>query len=124
MSTLLHPAFGERTLEVTLRRGPYGCPLVTAHGDVDFSNRDQLAEMLAIPMGSSSPVVFLDLRPLAFMDSAGLYVIYRAHRDAQTRGTRLLIVRPKPSVFRLFSIRGLATPFSFIATLPRGTVHR
>lgn len=98
----------------------YGCPLVTAHGEVDFSNRDQLAEMLGIPIASSKPVIFLDPRSLAFVDSAGLHVIYRAHRDARRRGARPLIVRPKPSVFRLFSIMELDTLFSFIGTLPVG----
>lgn len=107
-------AFGP--LDVRVTPGPYGCPVVSVVGDVDFSNRRTLAGMIDIAHRVGEPLMFLDLRGLRFIDSAGLHVIVTAHR-ARRRGT-MLIVRPAPPVARIFGFAGLADHLTFIECLP------
>lgn len=103
-------------LRVTVRRGPYGCPVVEPIGDVDFSSRQQLAEQLALADGIGTPLVFLDLRALSFIDSAGVHVVRRA-LERIGRG-RLLAVRAPAHIQRIVAFLGLEDDLDFIDVLP------
>lgn len=107
-------AFGE--LDVRVTPGPYGCPVVIVDGEVDFSNRRRLADMIDIAHRVGEPLLFLDLRGLRFIDSAGLHVIVTAQR-ARRHGS-LLIVRPPARVARTFEFAGLNDHLTFIECLP------
>lgn len=103
-------------LRVRLRRGPYGCPVVEPAGDVDFSNRDQLAEQLALAGGAGKPIVFLDLRSLAFIDSAGVHVVKQA--IGQMGRGRILGVRAPAHIQRIVGFLGLEDDLDFLDVLP------
>lgn len=107
---------GQQRLRVSVRRGPYGCPVVEPVGDVDFSNRDDLAEQLALADSVGRPLVFLDLRRLAFIDSAGVHVIRRALLQ-RGRGTTLGVRAPS-HIQRIVAFLGLENDLDFLDVLP------
>ncbi|MFG2433557.1 STAS domain-containing protein [Streptomyces sp. NPDC048508] len=66
------------TTSLTLTRGrrPDGTALLTAVGEIDMSNTEELADVLADMTG---PLV-LDLTGVEYLDSAGLSVLF-SHAD-------------------------------------------
>jgi anti-anti-sigma factor len=48
----------------------------------------------------------LDLRELAFMDSSGVHAIVAASSRAREGGRRLVLVRSRPDVDRIFGLTG------------------
>jgi hypothetical protein len=48
----------------------------------------------------------LDLRELAFMDSAGVHTIVNASLRARKDGRRLVLVRGRPEIYRMFTLTG------------------
>lgn len=111
---LSQPASSE--LDVRVSPGPYGCPVVLVDGDIDFSNREVFARMVDGAQRLGGPLLFLDLRGLKFIDSAGLHVIAMTQR--MRRAGSMLIVRPAPPVARIFEIAGLDEHLTFIDCLP------
>ncbi|MGW1770242.1 STAS domain-containing protein [Streptomyces sp. NPDC002104] len=63
-------------LTLTLGRRPDGAALLTAVGEIDMSNTQELAAALA---GTVGPLV-LDLTGVEYLDSAGLSVLF-PHAD-------------------------------------------
>ncbi|MGH2910853.1 MAG: STAS domain-containing protein, partial [Solirubrobacteraceae bacterium] len=61
-------------------------------GELDLTVSPQLARMLR-EAGARSTLVVLDLRALAFMDSAGAHVIIDASLDARLEQRALIVVR-------------------------------
>jgi len=103
-------------LRVTVRRGPYGCPVVEPVGEVDFSTRDQLAEQLSLALSVGKPLLFLDLRGLTFIDSAGVHVIRRT-LIRMVQG-RILAVRAPAHIQRIVEFLGLGDDLDFLDVLP------
>ena len=48
----------------------------------------------------------LDLRELAFMDRAGVHTIVDASVRARNDGRRLVLVRGRPEIYRMFTLTG------------------
>ena len=48
----------------------------------------------------------LDLRELAFMDCAGVHTIVNASLRARKDGRRLVLVRGRPDIYRMFTLTG------------------
>lgn len=86
-----------------------GVGTVRARGELDLHSVDRLvdAASAATPAGGR---VELDLREVAFMDSAGVAGLNRCHRNAGRRAAELVVVcAPGSPVSRLLRWSGLAS---------------
>jgi anti-anti-sigma factor len=72
-------------------------------GALDIATSPQLERTLR---EARARVVVLDLREVAFMDSAGAHTILAASLDARDAGRRLIVLRGAPAVDRVFSLTG------------------
>jgi len=68
-------------LELRVRQDP-GSWVIEAHGELDFANAGTLESELEQRDGK--PVV-LDLRPLEFLDTAGISLLWRAARRPESQ---------------------------------------
>ena len=92
---------------------------VRVAGDLDMATAPQLERTLREP-GLRTHLVVLDLRELAFMDSAGVRAIVDASVRARESGQRLVIVQGSSNVDRMFTLTGSAEAVEIIdvAALP------
>jgi anti-sigma B factor antagonist len=72
-------------------------------GALDIATSPQLDRALR---EESARLVVLDLRDLAFIDSAGVHTILEASAVARRDGRRLILLRGTPNVDRLFALTG------------------
>ncbi len=63
-----------------------------------------------------SPVVILDLTALDYVSSAGLRVLLKAAKQAQTAKQKLLLAGLQPAVKQVFEISGFSTLFPIFAS--------
>jgi len=95
-----------------VRERPMGRILVVElHGEVDFVSARAMATRLDALTARRRPVLLLDLRPVTFIDCAGLAVLCRARRRVRLRGGRLGLVISDPHVLRTLSLAGLSKAF-------------
>ena len=74
-------------------------------GDLDIATSPQLVRTLREAQ-SRARLVVLDLRELAFMDSAGVHAIVDASTRARQAGRQLVLLRGPGAVDRLFALTG------------------
>jgi anti-anti-sigma factor len=74
-------------------------------GELDVATTPQLERALR-EVRSQAPLVVLDLRDLAFMDSSGVRAIVDASIRAREVGRRLVLLRGPRHVDRLFALTG------------------
>jgi anti-anti-sigma factor len=74
-------------------------------GELDIATASELERALREAQ-SQARLVVLDLRELAFMDSAGAHVVIEASVCARRLGRRLVLLRTPPDVDRLFTLTG------------------
>jgi anti-sigma B factor antagonist len=91
--------------------------LVTASGEVDVSTADQLGDALLGPLVNGSPRVLLDFTHVTFIDSTGLGVLVKVHREAQSRQAAFALVHPTPQTRRLLAVLGLDQLFTVYDTM-------
>jgi len=70
----------------------------------------KLAEVVA-----RSPVLILDLSAMDYISSAGLRVLLKAAKQAQSAKQKLLLASLRPSVKQVFEISGFNTLFATFA---------
>ena len=76
-------------------------------GELDVNTTPQLEQTLSDP-DSQAPLVVVDMRELAFMDSSGVHAIVNASASARQGGSRLVVLRGPRDVDRVFSLTGNA----------------
>jgi anti-anti-sigma factor len=74
-------------------------------GALDIATSPELERTLRETQREAQLVV-LDLRELAFMDSAGVHTIVEASISARRGGRRLVLLRGSPQVDRVFALTG------------------
>jgi anti-sigma B factor antagonist len=84
--------------------------LVHVSGELDIATAPQLEQRLRESRGR---VAVLDLSALAFMDSSGVHAIVDAGIRARQAGGRLVVLRGRPNVDRLFTLTGTADDVEF-----------
>jgi anti-sigma B factor antagonist len=99
----------------------YGVPVVTVSGEIDIANADDLRAALARENGESTIVV--SLHDVRYIDSSGLTVLIKEHRQRQARGERLLIVLPPAPVSRVFEITQLTDVLACFSELSDAIQH-
>jgi anti-anti-sigma factor len=74
-------------------------------GELDIVTTRRLERVLREAQ-LQAPVVVLDLRELAFMDSSGVHAIVAATLRSRQLGHRLVVLRGAPNVDRMFELTG------------------
>ena len=96
---------GEPEFEVTRRRTLDG-DVVVVRGEIDLATIDELETQLAAAVQEST-LVYLDLREVTFIDSAGIRLVVEGARELGEKQGELLVVRGPVAVQRLFDLVGL-----------------
>jgi anti-sigma B factor antagonist len=89
----------------TATHGGLDAAWVNAVGELDIATAPELARTLHESQQLAHLTV-LDLRELAFMDCAGVHTIVNASLRARKDGRRLVLVRGRPDIFRMFTLTG------------------
>ena len=84
-----------------------GAIRIVLAGELDISSAPRAEEEIERLESGHPPVLVLDLRGLAFMDSTGLRLIVGADVRAREQGRRLAIVRGPDVVQRIFRVTRL-----------------
>ncbi len=84
-------------------------------GRLDASSSASADVTLAAVIGRS-PTVILDLAGLDYVSSAGLRVLLKAGKQAQTAKQKLLLAGLRPSVQQVFEISGFSALFTTFAS--------
>src|SRR5260370_29206090 len=84
-----------------------GVPVVATPEDVDSNNAAGLRAALLQSAALGPGTLVVDMTRTQFCDTAGLHALVGAHKRAQAKGGRVLLVLPGATVLRIFSITGL-----------------
>ena len=84
---------------------PYGTRAALA-GEIDLSTVDDAEAELRSAIGEGNGVVAIDLREVSFLDSSGLRLLLRIHKELGEAGRRLIVVRGPRRVTRVFELTG------------------
>jgi anti-sigma B factor antagonist len=115
----------------TATHGGLDAAWVYLAGELDIATAPELERTLHESQQLAHLTV-LDLRDLAFMDSAGVHAIVNASVRARQDGRRLVLVRGRPNIYRMFTLTGstddvdIADPDSVqpVAALQRSLVSQ
>jgi anti-sigma B factor antagonist len=91
--------------------------LLAVAGDVDIATCDALRSALDQLLEEPAGQLVIDLTDLSFLDSTGLGVLVRAHKQASAAGIDFAIVCPPGQVHDLFAITRLVGVLQVIDTL-------
>lgn len=84
---------------------PYGVRAALS-GEVDLSTVEDAEGGLRTAIESGNGVVAIDLRDVSFLDSSGLRLLLRLHKDLDDAGRRLIVVQGPRRVARVFELTG------------------
>ena len=87
---------------------PAGIPLVRLTGDFDINDVVEVESALAEAFENDAKALIIDLGDVGFLDSMMLRQIAHARERAQQAEWKLVLVRPEPIIWRVFTITGLA----------------
>ena len=90
------------------RRDEAGGAVLVLSGELDVVSAPALEQHLNEALSSPDAHVTLDLSDLQFVDSAGVSVLIKAKKDAESHGRTLVLARPTEQVHRVFALVGLA----------------
>jgi anti-anti-sigma factor len=76
-------------------------------GELDVATAPRLEQLLREPR-LQARVIVLDLRDLAFVDSSGVHAIVDASIRSRQAGHRMLLLRGRPGVDRVFTLTATA----------------
>ena len=89
----------------TATHGGLDAAWINVVGELDIATAPELERTLRESQQLAHLTV-LDLRELAFMDCAGVHAIVDASLRARKGGCRLVVVRGRPDVYRMFTLTG------------------
>jgi anti-anti-sigma factor len=92
-----------------------GATVLQFSGRLDGTNSAATDTSLADAVGRN-PTLILDLAKLDYISSAGLRVLLKAAKQAQTAKQKLLLAGLQPSVKQVFEISGFSTLFATFDT--------
>jgi len=99
------------------RRRAGDAVVVSPRGEIDLATVDELGAALAQAAQESGHVV-LDLRAVAFMDSAGVRLVLTTSRALDERGGALTVVQGPHEVRRVFELVGLTERLTIVDAPP------
>ena len=89
----------------TASHGGLDAAWVNVVGELDGTTAPELERTLRESQRRAHLTV-LDLRELTFIDSAGVHTIVDASLRARKDGCRLVLVRGRPDIYRMFTLTG------------------
>jgi anti-sigma B factor antagonist len=89
---------------------------IVCAGEFDLAVDDAFSAAVDSAIGSAPETILIDLSGLAFIDSTGIQALLRAHRRAQSRGVRLVIIPAPERVHRVFRVCRLDGALPFVST--------
>ncbi|GAA2899009.1 STAS domain-containing protein [Streptosporangium fragile] len=93
--------------------------VVHVRGELDWNSAPVLTTMVEHLWDFlSGGCLLLDLAPMTFCDSMGLGTMIAVSRGCLSRGVRLVLVAPPPSLRRTLAITGLGAVLQVRDTLP------
>jgi anti-sigma B factor antagonist len=95
-------------------RSAHGTAILVVSGELDVASGPTLERELAKAEASDAQLVIIDLRDLEFIDSTGLSILIKAHRQAESSGRRFAVVRGRSQVQRLLGLTGLEERLTLI----------
>lgn len=81
-------------------------------GEFDLSNNHELERTLTAAIDAGSHDLIVDLREVTFLDGTTLNTLVLARKRAARRNGRLVLVRPRSPVWRVFVLTGMSRAFS------------
>jgi anti-sigma B factor antagonist len=96
-----------------------GATVVSLHGEIDVLTVPALSRRLDALTACPRPDLVLDLRPVTFIDCAGLGVLCRAHNRALARQGRLRLITESARFRRILRAAGLGDVFEVHTRLPQ-----
>jgi anti-sigma B factor antagonist len=97
----------ELSVSVSVEDGAGGSrTMVRLVGEADVTTR-VLAEVLGAEAAKKPRLLLIDVSGLAFIDSAALHEIVRAHRRIRADGGQLALVTPSGAVARILQLSAL-----------------
>ena len=84
-----------------------GVPVVATPVEIDIGNSAALRAALLDAAAHGNGTLVVDMSQTQFCDSAGLNVLVRAHKQAQTTGGEMLLVISADTVLRIFAVTGI-----------------
>jgi len=89
----------------TATQGGLDAAWVNVVGELDIATAPELARTLS-ECQQLAHLTVLDLRELDFVDCAGVHTIVNASVRARKNGRRLVLVRGRPDIYRIFTLTG------------------
>src|SRR4051812_36402991 len=99
------------------RRRAGDAAVVTPAGEIDLATVDAVGGELASARAEAR-TVFLDLRQVTFIDSAGIRLVVEGARELAAVGGELLVVHGPAEVRRVFDLVGLDGRVRTVDALP------
>jgi anti-anti-sigma factor len=96
----------ERSFQLEVRSEDRAA-VIAVSGELDLASAPELEEELQRVAANGAELVILDLRELQFIDSTGLGLLIKAHRQAESMGRKFAIVRGQSQVQRLLGLTGI-----------------
>src|SRR3954454_1634382 len=103
-----------RGFEVTVEHLEGGAVSVALHGELDLEHAYIFDARLREVEAEHPPRLVLDLRALSFLDSSGLARLLAARRRARREHRRLVLVRGRAAVHRVFALTALDEEFEIV----------
>jgi anti-sigma B factor antagonist len=95
-----------KSFELVEREISAECREVAVIGELDMAVADRLSALLR-RVATDVPQVLVSLEKCEFIDSTGIAVVVRAHREADESGGRLAIYGASAQVRRVLEVTGL-----------------
>ena len=89
----------------TATHGGLDAAWVNVVGELDIATTPELEQTL-LESQQLAHLTVLDLRELTFIDCAGVHTIVNASLRARKDGRRLVLVRGRPDIYRIFTLTG------------------
>ena len=81
-------------------------------GELDVISAPDLQKAVADALRRHAPEgIAIDLHSVSFLDSAGIKALLLCHADAERRGCRLTLARPRPTVSSVLEMTALLDHF-------------
>ncbi|MCK8437599.1 STAS domain-containing protein [Streptomyces sp. D2-8] len=93
---------------------------MTLHGELDLLAAPALRDRLDMLTAGPCPDLVLDLRPVSFIDCAGLGVLCLVRNRVRARHGRLRLVTGSASLRRVLRHTGMAGVFEVLPGMPVG----
>ena len=104
---------------ITTRRLPGGVVEIVPSGEIDLETAPELRGAVDAAFAADQPnLIRIDLRDVAFVDSAGISALVGSYHTAKVRGARLTVTEPNEFVYKQLYISGVVGLFG--APRPRG----